>query len=75
MKLNKLTFNTNDNAAYTRPVFCIVMDGIGIAPDTAANAVKLVYAVHRTFPLAHKQVCFFFVFGLSYKLCENFFCL
>ena len=40
MKLNKLTFNTNDNAAYTRPVFCIVMDGIGIAPDTAANAVK-----------------------------------
>ncbi len=40
MKLNKLTFNTNDNAAYTRPVFCIVMDGIGLAPDTAANAVK-----------------------------------
>jgi 2,3-bisphosphoglycerate-independent phosphoglycerate mutase len=25
---------------YTRPVFCIVMDGIGIAPDTASNAVK-----------------------------------
>ncbi|MBR3996363.1 MAG: 2,3-bisphosphoglycerate-independent phosphoglycerate mutase, partial [Clostridia bacterium] len=40
MKLNKLTFKTNDNAAYARPVFCIVMDGIGIAPDTAANAVK-----------------------------------
>ncbi len=40
MKLNKLTFKTNDQAAYTRPVFCIVMDGIGIAPDTAANAVK-----------------------------------
>ena len=40
MKLNKLTFNTNDNAAYTRPVFCIVMDGIGLAPDTEANAVK-----------------------------------
>ena len=40
MKLNKLTFKTADNAAYTRPVFCIVMDGIGIAPDTAANAVK-----------------------------------
>ncbi len=40
MKLNKLTFKTNDKAAYTRPVFCIVMDGIGIAPDTAANAVK-----------------------------------
>ncbi len=40
MKLNKLTFKTNDNTAYTRPVFCIVMDGIGIAPDTAANAVK-----------------------------------
>ncbi len=40
MKLNKLTFKTNDKAPYTRPVFCIVMDGIGIAPDTAANAVK-----------------------------------
>ena len=40
MKLNKLTFNTNDNAAYTRPVFCIVMDGIGLAPNTEANAVK-----------------------------------
>lgn len=40
MKLNKLIFNTNDESAYTRPVFCIVMDGIGIAPDTAANAVK-----------------------------------
>ncbi|MBE6705738.1 MAG: 2,3-bisphosphoglycerate-independent phosphoglycerate mutase [Ruminococcaceae bacterium] len=40
MKLNKLTFKTNDEAAYTRPVFCIVMDGIGLAPDTAANAVK-----------------------------------
>ena len=39
MKLNKLTFATKDEAAYTRPVFCIVMDGIGIAPDTAANAV------------------------------------
>lgn len=40
MKLNKLIFKTNDESAYTRPVFCIVMDGIGIAPDTAANAVK-----------------------------------
>ncbi len=40
MKLEKLNFNTSDNAAYTRPVFCIVMDGIGLAPDTAANAVK-----------------------------------
>ncbi len=40
MKLEKLTFKTNDNSAYTRPVFCIVMDGIGIAPDTAANAVR-----------------------------------
>lgn len=40
MKLNKLIFKTNDESAYTRPIFCIVMDGIGIAPDTAANAVK-----------------------------------
>ncbi len=40
MKLNSIKFNTNDKEAYTRPVFCIVMDGIGLAPDTAANAVK-----------------------------------
>lgn len=40
MKLNKLTFKTSDEKAYTRPVFCIVMDGIGLAPDTEANAVK-----------------------------------
>ncbi len=39
-KLNKLTFKTADNSAYTRPVFCIVMDGIGLAADTEANAIK-----------------------------------
>ncbi len=39
-KLTKLTFKTDDASIYTRPVFCIVMDGIGLAPDNAANAVK-----------------------------------
>lgn len=38
--LKKLTFKTNDATAYTRPVFAIVMDGIGIAPDSDGNAVK-----------------------------------
>ena len=38
--LKKLTFKTNDASAYTRPVFAIVMDGIGIAPDSDGNAVK-----------------------------------
>lgn len=38
--LKKLTFKNNDKVMSQRPVFAIVMDGIGIAPDTASNAVK-----------------------------------
>ena len=38
--LKKLTFKTECECAYKRPVFCIVMDGIGIAPDSEGNAVK-----------------------------------
>ena len=38
--LKKIAFNNNDEALHKRPVFCIVMDGVGLAPDTAANAVK-----------------------------------
>ncbi len=38
--LKKLTFKNNDKVMSERPVFAIVMDGIGIAPDTASNAVK-----------------------------------
>ena len=38
--LNKLTFKNNDEKMQTRPVFAIVMDGIGLAPDTLSNAVK-----------------------------------
>lgn len=39
-KLEKLTFNRDNESAQTRPVFAIVMDGIGIAPDSDGNAVK-----------------------------------
>ncbi len=39
-KLKELKFSTNDSAAKQRPVFAIVMDGIGIAPDSDGNAVK-----------------------------------
>ena len=38
--LKKLQFSTDDSSVYTRPVFCIVMDGVGLAPDSAGNAVK-----------------------------------
>ena len=38
--LKKITFKTNDEVMSKRPVFAIVMDGIGLAPDTASNAVK-----------------------------------
>ena len=38
--LNKLTFKNNNEKMQSRPVFAIVMDGIGLAPDTASNAVK-----------------------------------
>ena len=37
--LEKIKFNTEDEAVYTRPVFTIVMDGIGIAPEGEANAI------------------------------------
>lgn len=39
-KLEKITFKTDNEKMQTRPVFAIVMDGIGLAPDTASNAVK-----------------------------------
>ncbi len=38
--LKKITFKENDQVMSKRPVFAIVMDGIGLAPDTASNAVK-----------------------------------
>ncbi len=38
--LNKLNFKNNNEKMQSRPVFAIVMDGIGLAPDTASNAVK-----------------------------------
>ena len=38
--LKKITFKANDEVMSKRPVFAIVMDGIGLAPDTASNAVK-----------------------------------
>ncbi len=39
-KLKRFTFKENDELLGKRPVFCIVMDGVGLAPDTASNAVK-----------------------------------
>ena len=38
--LKNLEFKTECGLAKSRPVFCIVMDGIGIAPDSKGNAVK-----------------------------------
>lgn len=38
--LKELTFKTNDDQAKKRPVFCIVMDGIGLGADNISNAVK-----------------------------------
>ena len=39
--LKKLTFKKDNDKMSERPVFIIVMDGVGIAPDTAGNAVKI----------------------------------
>ncbi len=38
--LKQITFKNSDAEAKTRPVFCIVMDGIGIGLENEANAVK-----------------------------------
>ena len=38
--LKELKFKTADAEAKKRPVFCIVMDGIGLGKDNAANAIK-----------------------------------
>ena len=38
--LSKINFKNNNERMSERPVFAIVMDGIGIAPDTVSNAVK-----------------------------------
>jgi len=38
--LKAISFKNNDAAAKQRPVFCIVMDGIGIGKDNVSNAVK-----------------------------------
>ena len=38
--LKELKFKNNDEQAKKRPVFCIVMDGVGIGADNASNAVK-----------------------------------
>ncbi len=38
--LKELNFKNGGNDAKTRPVFCIVMDGIGIGKDNISNAIK-----------------------------------
>jgi len=38
--LKTLTFKNGDAQAKTRPVFCIVMDGIGLGKDNISNAIK-----------------------------------
>ena len=38
--LKKLTFDKNNEELAKRPVFCIVMDGVGLAPDGPGNAFK-----------------------------------
>ena len=38
--LKELNFKNGANDAKTRPVFCIVMDGIGIGKDNVSNAIK-----------------------------------
>ncbi len=38
--LETLTFRNNDEEMKKRPVFIVVMDGVGIAPDGPGNAVK-----------------------------------
>ncbi len=38
--LKELNFKNGGNDSKTRPVFCIVMDGIGIGKDNASNAIK-----------------------------------
>ena len=39
-KLKKIEFRNNNEEMSSRPVFIIVMDGVGLAPDTVSNAVK-----------------------------------
>ena len=38
--LKSLNFKNNDALAKQRPVFCIVMDGIGLGKDNISNAIK-----------------------------------
>ncbi len=38
--LKSLTFKNGDAEAKQRPVFCIVMDGIGLGKDNISNAIK-----------------------------------
>ena len=38
--LKSLNFKNGDNEAKNRPVFCIVMDGIGLGKDNISNAIK-----------------------------------
>jgi len=38
--LTSLTFKNGDAEAKQRPVFCIVMDGIGLGKDNVSNAIK-----------------------------------
>ena len=38
--LKALNFKNNDAEAKRRPVFCIVMDGIGLGKDNISNAIK-----------------------------------
>ena len=38
--LKPLNFKINDSEAKKRPVFCIVMDGIGFGKDNISNAIK-----------------------------------
>lgn len=39
-KLRKIQFKSNNEFLSERPVFVIVMDGVGIAPESEGNAVK-----------------------------------
>lgn len=39
-KLKKIQFKSNNEFLSERPVFVIVMDGVGIAPESEGNAVK-----------------------------------
>ncbi len=39
-QLTQIKFKNNDAQAKNRPVYCIVMDGIGIGADNISNAIK-----------------------------------